>query len=436
MSSFSQNDYDQEIENKKFDEEDIIITKYILDLKQEETRDEALKNLYIYAQKSQEKIALYLWYSGGTLAILLQELIKLYQYLPPFNSKKISKESSSKSSYILFLFQCLASNKEIKKKLIETEIIVYIFPFLSINKISTISLRMRLLALNIINSLFDYFDNETFDFLKQNEIIPILLKIALHGKDFGKNIACHILSIIFSNERAIEYFCEVKERMKAVTYTFGQMLINDEGLKFKKLALKILMNLTENKEAKNMIKKDLLELFKNYRLYENLDENTKIKLKQLEKNLLDKDKDKELETCNNTNNNIKIEKLKNDLTINSSAKIKNENINNESKKKEEINLNNLNLKTSHSFNTNNNSNQKPININSGDFNNNNKLNINMIYINNINQINMNNGYMMPSIGDFNLNKDNNEAYMNPNIYSQNGNNAYGNMNFYNSFKNI
>ena len=69
-----------------------------------------------------------------------------------------------------------------------------------------------------------------------------------------------------------------------------------------------------------------------------------------------------------------------------------------------------------------------MNLNSNDYNNNNKLNLNMMFINNMNQMKMPNGYMRPPVGDVN-----NEAYMNPNMYNQNGNASYGNMNYYNPY---
>ena len=84
---------------------------------------------------------------------------------------------------------------------------------------------------------------------------------------------------------------------------------------------------------------------------------------------------------------------------------------------------------------NNNANQKQMKTTSGEYNN--KLNLNMMFINNMNQMKMSNGFMMPQVGDcnYNLNKDN-EGFMNPNMYNQNGSNGYGNMNFYNSYKNM
>jgi CCR4-NOT transcription complex subunit 9 len=436
MSSNSPNEFISKKEDQELEEEDKIISKYILALKNDETRDEAMKNLHSYNKNPSEKIGLYLWYSGGTMAVLLQELIKLYQYLPPYNSKKITNESYNKAIQIAFFFECVALNPQTKKELIESGILVYIFPFLSIVPNSRNSLMIRTLTLRMLHTLIDKkLDIETFNILKQHQIMITLLKIVSNGKELDKKIACHIMKIIISNDMGLEYFCEVKQRLQALVFTFAQILVYDDCVKLKKFALRILLKITENNEAKNEIKDYLLDLFKKFNIYQNLDESGKIKAKQLEKIL--QDGDMGLETGNSES---KIQKLKSDLTNNSNNHTNNGNNNSFKTKKNEVNnLHNLNLTKSNSFTGyNNTANQRQININSNEFNNNgNKLNINMMFINNMNQIKMTNGYMMPPVGDinYNLNKDN-EGYMNPNMYNQNGNNGFGNMNFYNSFKNM
>ena len=436
MSSNSPNEFISKKEDQELEEEDKIISKYILALKNDETRDEAMKNLHSYNKNPSEKIGLYLWYSGGTMAVLLQELIKLYQYLPPYNSKKITNESYNKAIQIAFFFECVALNPQTKKELIESGILVYIFPFLSIVPNSRNSLMIRTLTLRMLHTLIDKkLDIETFNILKQHQIMITLLKIVSNGKELDKKIACHIMKIIISNDMGLEYFCEVKQRLQALVFTFAQILVYDDCVKLKKFALRILLKITENNEAKNEIKDYLLDLFKKFNIYQNLDESGKIKAKQLEKIL--QDGDIGLETGNSES---KIQKLKSDLTNNSNNNTNNGNNNSYKTKKNEVNnLHNLNLTKSNSFTGyNNNANQRQININSNEFNNNgNKLNINMMFINNMNQIKMTNGYMMPPVGDinYNLSKDN-EGYMNPNMYNQNGNNGFGNMNFYNTFKNM
>ena len=428
MSSISQNESISKKESQDLEDDDKMITKYILDLKNEETRDEAMKKLYSYPSSLKEKIALYLWYSGGTIALLLQELIKLYPYLPPFESKQISKKAFDKVIQILSFFQNLAENPKTKKELIESGILVYIFPFLSIMSTTKKNYLIKVSALSVIHSLVEKkLDMETFNFLKQHQIMLTLLKIIKNGKELDKIIACHIIILIIYIPAGIEFFCEQKERLKALTVYCGLILGNDDPLKLKKLAIKIFFILIDNIEVKNMIKADLLDIFKNYNVYKNLDESTKNKVKLLEKNLQDKDIALDV-----GNNELKIQKLKSDLTNNLSSST-NPGISNsfKSKKNESVNsLNSLNVTKSNSFTGFNNANQKQMNLNSNDYNNN-KLNLNMMFINNMNQMKMPNGYMMNPVGDVN-----NEAYMNPNMYNQNGNASYGNMNYYNSFKNM
>ena len=430
MSCPSPNDSIKKKENDELEDEDKNIAKYILELKNEETRNEAIKNLFCYYMKHEElgkKISLFLWYSGGTIAVLLQELIKLYQCLS--QSKKISDEAYNKTIHVLYLFQCLASNSQTRKELIESGILVFVFPFLSISANSKKSYKIKIAALSILYNLLERFDIDTFNFLKDNEIIMILIKFIVYGKEFDKSIACRILFIIISNITGLEYLCEVKERLQAATISFKTILMSNYGLKLKKTVLKILLSLTENLEAKKMIRKELSDIFKNGIFYQNLDESSKDKAKQLEKILQETEQGGLAPTSNDC---IKIQKLKNDLTNNSS---KNMNNNFKNKKNETNNIHNLNLMNNNSFNSfnsYNNGNQKQMNLNSGDYNN--KLNINMMFINNINQVKMTNGFMMPQVGDYNINKDS-EGYMNPNMYNQNSSNGFGNMNYYNSYKN-
>lgn len=124
------------------------------------------KNYIISMKNKEKKIALYLWYSGGCMAVLLQELIKLYQYLPAVNLKKITTETYNKAVHILFFFQSLASNSQTKKELIESGMLVYAFPFLSIVPNSKYSFMIKVSVLSLLNTLVTKFDIETFNFFK------------------------------------------------------------------------------------------------------------------------------------------------------------------------------------------------------------------------------------------------------------------------------
>ena len=392
------------------EDEDTILIKYISEIKNESTREKALTNydLYdYYIKKSKEKIALFLWYSGGTVAVILQEMIKLYEYLTPKNTKKISDEISCKAVNVIFLFQCLASNPITKKELIESEILVYILPFLSLTPNSKNTYVIKITTLGMLHTLSENCDIETFQFLEKYEIIPKLLSFIIYGKEKEREYSFRIIQNVINNLTVLDYICQVKERIKAISITFKKILSSNSFncSKLKKYTIKLLYHLsTENKEAKNIIKKDLYELIKNLSFNNNLDENGKNDLNLLIKILEEKN---DINNTLNANSDSKIQKLKNDLNINNS--------------------NNING---------NNNTQRQININNNEVNNN-KLNLNMIYINNMNQfkINNNNNYMMPSL-DYSLNKDNDNFMNNSNNNLYNQNNGFNNMNYYGTFKNI
>jgi hypothetical protein len=384
--------------------EDKIIIKYILELKNEEKRLESLKNLYTYVKytkKPKEKIAVYIWFSGGTMAIFLQELINLYKYLSPANSKTLTGEIANKAIYILYFFQCLSYNPLTKKELLSSEILTYIFPLLSFPANSKKSYLIKISALTILCSLAYKCDSETFNFFKNNDLMPKILRIMNEGKKIDKDLACHIIQKLITNFIGLEYICEVKERLEALCVTLKNILISDnDSLKLKKTVVKILIILCENnKEAKNAIKNKLLDEIKIIEKKKNLDENFKNKIEILIKTI-----------GNSDNKDINDSNKINKLTIGS------------------MNNNNPNKKN----NSNNNKNKKETNMSNSNENKT-KLNLNMMFINNMNQIKMPNGYMIPNVDNYNLNNDY-ENYRNNNIYNQNGNN-FTNINYYNSFKN-
>ena len=98
MSYNKTNDSFQKTENEnsknnKYDEE--LLIKYTNEIKNEETRSQAIENLYKYREEN-KNIAIYLWYSRGTMAALLQEITNIYQYI---TTSKLTTENSNKAKY-------------------------------------------------------------------------------------------------------------------------------------------------------------------------------------------------------------------------------------------------------------------------------------------------------------------------------------------------
>ena len=379
-----------------------LIIKYINEIKSEYTRENAINNLYKYREKN-ENIPIYLWYSQGTMATLLQEILNLYQYLSP---SKLNKEISDKASHILSLIQTIALNSKTRKEFLESQLLVFLYPFLNITNNSKIYDVIRLSVLAVIGALVQRDDSLVIIFLYNTGIIPILLKIIERGTDLSRTLAFFILYRIVYDSKGFSYICEMKERLHAVTYILGMVMNNKISQRLKNYILKIFLLLIENKDAKDMIKQESLDKIKDKNFFINLDDSAKVKVKKILKSFQDDE----------LGNDIKIKKLKNDLTNKNNNTVQNINVVN----------NNIN-----SYN--NNGNQ---NANNGDVNNN--MNLNMMFINNMNQMKIQPGFMIsPPMGDFNYNICNdNENYMNNNIYNQNPNNGYGNLNFFNGYKNI
>ena len=88
------------------------IIKLIKELKEEEKREKSLSKLSEYYDKNRN-LPIYLWYSQGTMAILLQEIISTYKYLSPC---KLSQERAVKICNILKLLTSIATHNEIKYK--------------------------------------------------------------------------------------------------------------------------------------------------------------------------------------------------------------------------------------------------------------------------------------------------------------------------------
>ncbi len=404
MSSNKTNDSFQKPEKDIIqNEEEELIIKYTDEIKNEDTRYKAIENLYKYCEKN-KNIAIYLWYSRGTVAALLQEIIKAYQYLSP---SKLTNEKSDKIKYIISLFQNIALHQKTRKEFIESQLLVFLYPFLKCtNKTKSYEV-IRVSALSVIAALVKNNDSDIINFLIKTEIIPVILRIMEKGSELIRAVTCFIVQRIIVDVNGLKYICELKQRLYAIIYVLDTMLQNKISLRITKNIIKIYLGLIENKEAKTMLKSELPEKIRDEDFIMSLDDSSKVKVNNLLK-ALDEDE---------SGNDIKIKKLKNDLTNKNNNNIQNINI---IKNTNFDNINNLNnYKTPMNYNNNSDNNKS----------------INMMFLNNMNQMKMNPTFMIP--GDFNYNIYNdNENCMNSNIYNQNSNNGFTNMNFYNTFKNI
>ena len=408
MSSNKTNDSFQKVENEnsiniKNEEEEALIIKYIEEIKNEETRSQAIENLYRYKGEN-SNLAIYLWYSGGTMAAFLQEIIYTYQYL---TTPKFTNEKLNKAKYIISLIQEIALHPKTRKEFLDSQMLVFLYPFLRCSsKIKSYDV-IRVTSLGVIAALVKINDSDVINFLIKTEIIPIILRNMEKGTEIIRSTASFIIQRIIDDINGLKYMCDLRERLYVILTVLNSAMQNKPSNRIIKDVLKIYLVLIENKEAKSLIRQHFPKKLRDRNYISTLDESAQKKIESLLKSLKEDDE----------GTDIKIIKLKNDLTNNNTTIIQNINI---------IKNNNINIY--------NNGNQ--INLNNNDMNNNNK-NLNMIFANNMNQMKLP-SMMHSQINDYkyNIYNNDNEGFINPNIYNQNTGNGFPNINYYNNYKNV
>ena len=398
MSNFKENNIAQKksklniISQNQQSEEDIII-KYINELKDEEKRSKALSKLSEYYDKS-KNLPIYLWYSQGTMAILLQEIISTYKH---FSSTKLSSEKYSKIRNILLLLTSITSHEEIRHKFIESKMPIFLYPFLNSTSTAKQNEYIKLLTLTVITNLIIPQEPETISFFINTQIIPILLKIIDRGPLISKVPACLMIHLIVKADEGLKYICEDKMRYSAIILFMRHMLKNKHNPKIIEQTLKTFLRLAENNDARIILKNTLLKEIKDKNFTKHLNESSKILNNCLLKILNEKD-----ETNKDKDNNNKI--------IN--------NFNNNEQQYNNINNQSVNSDMMNQYNMNN----------------------NMIMMNQP-MTQMKQNYMMQNnysdVNNYNMYSNGNENYLNKMNYIGNQNNSnkqFMNMNFYNMYK--
>ena len=371
------------------------IIKWVDQIKDETTREKALEELS-HKRESLSDLALYIWYSTGTVATLLQEIINTYQLLAP---PKLTIAKSNKACSVLALFQCVAAHPETRRPFLSAQIPIFLYPFLNTLNKSKPYEYIRLTALGVIGALVKVDNPDVITYLLNTEIIPLCLRIMERGSELSKTVACFIVQRILLDDNGLKYICEKQERLSAINTVLGFMIKNKPSSRLVKHIIRSYCRLAENPEGKNLLKNNLPQEMKEMEFINTLDESSKKWLQNLNK-LLKGERGGIM--GNNTNGNIGV----NNININ-------------------INMNNNNGMNMGIMDLNNNQN----------LNNNININPNMMMLNQMN-LPPNQGYMMPQqAGEFNFQMYN-EPYINNGIYmpNQNPNNGFNNMNYYGNFQ--
>ena len=383
----------QEKSKEKEKEEIKQITEWVDQIKDENNREKALEELS-HKRESLSDLALYIWYSTGTVATLLQEIINTYQYLAP---PKLTVNRSNRACSVLALFQCVAAHPETRQPFLKAQIPIFLYPFLNTLNKSKPYEYIRLTALGVIGALVKIDNREVIQYLLNTEIIPLCLRIMERGSELSKTVACFIVQRILLDESGLKYICEKAERLNAINTVLCFMIKNKPSQRLVKHIIRSYNRLADNEEGKNLLQNNLPLEMNEPEFINALDESSRKWLMNLKRVL----KGEKNVGVNNTNNG-------------------------------NIGMNNLNMNMNMNHNNGMMGNMgMPMDLNNNpNMSNPMTMNPNMMVLNQMNL--QNQGYIMPQQpNDYNFQMYG-DQYLNNGMYmgNQNPNNGFGNMNYY------
>ena len=363
------------------------IINWVDQIKDESTREKALEELS-HKRESLSDLALYIWYSTGTVATLLQEIINTYQLLTP---PKLTLTKSNKACSVLALFQCVASHPETRQLFLQAQIPIFLYPFLNTLNKSKPYEYIRLTALGVIGALVKVDNPQVISYLLNIEIIPLCLRIMERGSELSKTVACFIVQRILLDDGGLKYICEKQERLNAINSVLSFMIKNKPSSRLVKHIIRSYNRLAENPEGRNLLRKSIPPEMKEIEFIKSLDDSSKKWLANLNK-LLKGERWGAIDNNNNKKANLEVNNINNNMNNNFGM---------------QIDLNN-----------------------NQNMNNNMNVNTNLMMLNQMN-LQTNQGFMMnQQIGDFNFPMYNEQSYNGIYIGNQNTNNGFGNINYF------
>jgi len=262
------------------------IYQWIKDLLEPSARENALLEL----SKKREVVvdlAPMIWYSFGTMASLLHEIISIYPFInPPI----LSATQSNRVCNALALLQCVASHTETRAMFLSAHIPLFLYPFLhTVSKTRPFEY-LRLTSLGVIGALVKNDEQDVINFLLTTEIIPLCLRIMESGNELSKTVATFILQKILLDEAGLNYICQTYDRFSHVAMILGKMVLSlakEPSARLLKHVVRCYLRLSDNSRAREALRQCLPDQLKDSTFQACLkdDKSTKHWLSQLLKNV-------------------------------------------------------------------------------------------------------------------------------------------------------
>jgi len=252
----------QQQQQSQLNEKELVIIYHLVhELTIPEKRESALLDL----SKKRELVpdlATILWYSYGTIACLLQEIVAIYPLLSP---PKLKAPSSNRVCNALALLQCVASHHDTRSLFLHAHIPLYLYPFLNTSSKTRPFEYLRLTSLGVIGALVKTDDADVINFLLSTEIIPLCLRIMETGSELSKTVATFIVQKILSDDTGLQYVCATYERFYAVSSVLSSMvslLVENNSPRLLKHIIRCYLRLADHPKSREALKTYLPEPFR------------------------------------------------------------------------------------------------------------------------------------------------------------------------------
>mmetsp|Transcript_10679 Transcript_10679/g.27971 ORF Transcript_10679/g.27971 Transcript_10679/m.27971 type:complete len:267 (-) Transcript_10679:1375-2175(-) len=227
--------------------------------------------------KKREKItdlAPILWFSYGTVTILLQEIVSIYSKLNP---PTLSSAESNRVCNALALLQCVASHQSTRNLFLSAHTPLFLYPFLNTVNKSRPFEYLRLTSLGVIGALVKMDDSDVISFLLNTEIIPLCLRIMEMGTELSKTVATFIVQKVLLDPTGLSYICETADRFYAVSTVLANMVspqpATKPGPRLLKHIIRCYLRLCDNPRARDALRQLLPPALKDGSLVDLLKED-------------------------------------------------------------------------------------------------------------------------------------------------------------------
>ncbi|CAF1221607.1 unnamed protein product [Adineta steineri] len=262
------------------------IAVWITELLSSSTREAALMELSRKREKVSD-LAVLLWNSFGSVAVLLYEVISVYPYITP---PTLTAQQSNRVCNALALLQCIASHPETRTLFIQANVPLFLYPFLNTKSSTRPFEYLRLTSLGVIGALVKTDETEVINFLLTTEIIPLSLRIMQSGSELSKTVATFILQKILADDSGLNYICQTFDRFSHVAMVLGRMVLQQQrepSGRLLKHIIRCYLRLSDNPRAREALRSCLPDCLKDHTFDIVLkdDQSTKKWLSQLILNL-------------------------------------------------------------------------------------------------------------------------------------------------------